>query len=90
MTDTSGVSQPADPATADDTKRARRARRLGGLIRRYRIAAKLSQPDLAARLGVVPSCISDWERGDTSPKMARLVDVAKILGVGVGDLIGGR
>lgn len=81
---------PATSPPPDDTKRRRRALRLGRLIRQHRIAKGLDQPQLARLLGVVPSCVCDWERGHTSPKIARLVEVARALGVGVDDLIGGR
>lgn len=50
-------------------------------IQQARIAAGLSQSDLARILGVKPQSIQHWERGTSSPKTSRITDVATALGV---------
>jgi WD40 repeat protein/transcriptional regulator with XRE-family HTH domain len=56
------VSQPADRAT--DSFR--------GLLLRHRGRTRLTQRDLAARMGVHRRSIQDWEAGVTYPNAARL------------------
>ncbi len=46
----------------------------------------MSQSQLAERLGIDETAISHWENGTSSPKGARLPDVAKALGVTIDEL----
>jgi repressor LexA len=48
----------------------------------------LTQADLAARIGVAPSTVSRWERGDTEPRVSDLWRVADALDVPVAKVMG--
>lgn len=60
---------------------------LGENIRVHRLKRKLQQKDLAKKLGVPPSCVSDWEAGKTSPRMKTLGALAGVLGTTVAKLV---
>lgn len=62
-------------------------RRLGKRIRRLRQDLKLTQPELAELMGVVPSSVSEWESGHTSPTFDRLIRLADVLKVEVSALV---
>lgn len=70
------------------SKGKKMAERIGEKIREARKAAKLTQVELAEKLGVQQPLISDWERGDSIPTVASLVRLAPILNVDPGALIG--
>jgi transcriptional regulator with XRE-family HTH domain len=53
---------------------------LSTTIREVRKRAQLSQEELAARLGVRQSSISQWERGVTAPSTRHLLDLGSVLG----------
>jgi transcriptional regulator with XRE-family HTH domain len=58
------------------------ARRLVGQnVRRLRLAAKISQAELAARMGVDRAYISGLELGQRNPTVVTLWHIAKALGV---------
>lgn len=66
------AGEPALHPGADD---------VSGLIRRVRRLVKLSQRDLAERLGVSQSAVAKWETGRTSPSarmLARVLDLARL------------
>ena len=46
---------------------------------RLRVAAGLSQGEMAAAIGVTPACISRWEAGDRRPRGAAAVAYAQLL-----------
>jgi transcriptional regulator with XRE-family HTH domain len=50
-------------------------------LRAARLAADLTQAQLAARLGTTQSVVSAWERGDRRPDVHQLVRLAAALGV---------
>lgn len=50
-------------------------------IRHHRIAAGLTQRQLAARLGISPMAVSYWETGRREPNARQLKGVADVLGV---------
>jgi len=56
-------------------------------LRRQREARRLSQQDLAARLGVASNTVSRWETGSSRPRLDELDRIARTLGIGVGELI---
>ena len=60
-------------------------RLVGGNIRRLRIAAGISQAELAQRMGVDRSYVSGLETGDRNPTIITLWHVAEALGVKVRD-----
>lgn len=59
---------------------------VGAQIARLRREKRLTQNDLGDRLGVSFQAVSKWERGETLPDTALLLDLANALGTSV-DLI---
>lgn len=57
-------------------------------ITKYREAAGISQKELAGKLGVVPSRISNWETGANCPTIDILFEVCEILDVSINDIYG--
>lgn len=58
------------------------ARRLVGQnVRRLRLAAKISQAELAARMGIDRAYVSGLELGQRNPTVVTLWHIAKALGV---------
>ena len=55
----------------------------------YRKAAKLSQEELAAQVGVSRQAVSKWELGDATPEVDKLLALAKAFGVTTDELISG-
>jgi transcriptional regulator with XRE-family HTH domain len=53
----------------------------GGLIRRSRLLAGLTQAELARRLGTTQSAVSRLERGREEPRLARLASILAACGV---------
>ena len=47
----------------------------------YRKAAKLSQEELAAQVGVSRQAVSKWELGDSVPELDKLLGLARAFGV---------
>ena len=60
---------------------------LGENIKRLRTEKGLTQKDLADRLFVTPQAVSRWENNEAEPSVSTLSQLAKIFGIGVGDLI---
>jgi len=58
-------------------------------IQKYREASHLTQEQLGKKVGVTRQTISAWERGDTTPTVAQLFALAKVLGVEPDLLLGG-
>lgn len=63
--------------------------RVGESIRELRDERGWKQRELAERLGVSPFTVSRWERGDSTPSLARLNEIADTFGVTLTDLIEG-
>lgn len=55
-------------------------------LKKRRLAAGLSQKDLAERLGIVQSAISAWESGEKMPRASQLPALANVLGCTIDDL----
>ncbi|PEA24620.1 transcriptional regulator [Bacillus cereus] len=55
---------------------------------RTRKKSKLTQQDLAGRMQVTKSTISNWENGYSNPNLEKAIRLAAILGCDVKDLIG--
>ena len=55
--------------------------RLGGRIRAALAAKGLTGRELASKLGVVESTVSQWLSGRSEPDVARLEEIAAVLGV---------
>ena len=63
--------------------------RIGDLVAGYRVARNLKVSELARRVGVTPSLISQIERGNSRPSVATLFALAEALDVSV-DVFAGR
>lgn len=57
-------------------------------IRELRVAARLTQKELADKFYVNQTAVSQWERGATSPNNATLENLAIFFDVSVGYLLG--
>lgn len=57
-------------------------------IIRFRENAGMTQKELANRLGVTPSRISNWEQGANCPTIDILFEVCKVLNVSINDIYG--
>lgn len=55
-------------------------------ITRARMAAGLTQAQLAEKIGVLPQQIGSWERGERNPKLDALRRIAAALGCTIDDL----
>jgi putative phage repressor len=69
---------------SDDTIK----RNISKNIAKYRENAGISQKELAKKLGVVPSRISNWETGANCPTIDILFEVCEILNVSINDIYG--
>ena len=54
---------------------------VGRNVRRYRLAASLTQEELAYRAGFDRTYLSDIERGIRNPTVSLLQDIATVVGV---------
>ena len=61
---------------------------VGKNIRRQRILARMTQPELASALHVVRQTVSSWEVGRTEPNMGMIETIAKALGCAKSDITG--
>ena len=61
--------------------------KIGEKIREARKAAGMNQGQLAERLGMPQSQVSDWERGEVMPSVPSLVKLAPALKIDVSLLI---
>jgi len=57
-------------------------------IVKYRELAGFSQKELAQKLDVTPSRVSNWEQGANCPTIDILFDVCKVLNVSINDIYG--
>lgn len=64
-------------------------RRIAEARRRSGLGRKVTQAELAARLGVTPQAVSGWERGEAMPESDKLTAISGYLNVGVGWLLEG-
>lgn len=72
---------PTDQDVSDRGFRVYSPDSLGAAIRHYRKAAGLSQAQLAARVGVHRSYLSDLERGKETEQVRRILHLLRELGV---------
>ena len=61
---------------------------LGRKIADARRNARLTQNDLAARVGVTAQAVSKWETGRSCPDIAILDEIADALGISLSELLG--
>ena len=60
----------------------------GDLIREARKAAGLTQKELAQKMGVVQTVVSEYETGKRKPKLLTLASIAKAIGCPWENLVG--
>ncbi len=63
---------------------------IGERIRGYRLAAGLSQGELAQLVGVTRAVVTAWESGKACPKLDKLYPLANALKVDLYDLVCGK
>ena len=61
---------------------------LGRKIADARRHSKLTQNDLAAKVGVTAQAVSKWEQGRSCPDIAILDEIADALGISLIELLG--
>lgn len=59
---------------------------IGSKIKHYRALNKMTQEDLAKKLGLAKGTISNYESGYRTPQQNRLFELAEALGISVNDL----
>lgn len=64
------------------------AKALGNRVRFIRLAKRMSQEDVAKRLGTVQSEVSRYELGKRSPTLSEIKEIAAALEVSPDQLIG--
>ena len=57
-------------------------------MRAVREMARLSQEELSALSGVPRTSISRYERGETTPSLNNMIDIAKVLKLTLGQIVG--
>lgn len=57
--------------------------KVGDIIRNLRKEKKITQAELAKRLGIAPTAVSAWERNENRPLMDKLTTIAEIFNVPV-------
>lgn len=62
--------------------------RISNNISYFRKKAGLSQRNVADKMNVLPSRVSNWEQGINSPSLAVLVDLCDILGITLNEMFG--
>lgn len=61
--------------------------KIGEVIRKYRKEKRLTQEDMASRLGVTAPAVNKWERGNTMPDIALLAPIARLLDISLDELL---
>ena len=61
--------------------------KIGQFVAQRRKNVKLTQAQLAEKLGITDKAVSKWERGLTMPDVSIMQDLCDILGITVNDLI---
>lgn len=64
--------------------------RVGKFIAECRKEKKLTQMQLAEKLGITDKAVSKWERGVAMPDSSIMLDVCGILGISVNELLSGE
>ena len=64
--------------------------KIGRFIAVRRKRAKLTQLQLADRLGITDKAVSKWERGITMPDTSIMLELCDILGISVNELLSGE
>ena len=60
----------------------------GENFRKLRLEAKLSQKEVAERLGIYQSNVSDWENDVSRPEYERLIQLSKLYECSIAEILG--
>lgn len=63
------------------------SKRLGENLKEIRIGKKITQSELAEKLGADKSFVSNIENGKTNPTLSTITSLAKALGVSTNELL---
>ena len=63
------------------------AEKIGQCIAKRRLAANLTQDQVAEKLGIGYEAVSRMERGKSIPTVIRLVELAEVFGCGIQELL---
>ena len=63
-------------------------KKVGKNIKNARTEKNMTQLELADILGVSYQAVSNWERGNTMPDIAKIPDISKVLGIEISKLLG--
>ena len=63
--------------------------KIGKRIAELRKKRDMTQFEIADRLGISYQAVSNWERGNSMPDIAKLPELAEIFGVTVDEILGG-
>lgn len=64
--------------------------KIGKFIAKCRKEKKLTQAQLAEKLGITDRAVSKWETGKSMPDSSIMLELCKILGITVNELLGGE
>lgn len=64
--------------------------RIASQIKKHRKLIHLSQEGLGEVLEVSRQTVSAWEKGDKSPALSRIVDMAELFGITLDELVFGE
>lgn len=64
--------------------------KFGNFISKLRKDKKLTQQELAKKLGVTDKAVSKWERGLSCPDISLLIPISDILGITINELLLGE
>ena len=68
-------------------EKAEKAKTLGEVLKKHRMACNMTQEFVAEALGVSRQAISKWESGRSDPSTTNLVALAKLFGIAPEDLL---
>ena len=78
-----GYGQPKEVKGVNQEK-------IGGFLKALRVEKRMTQEQLAERLGVNHRTVSRWETGRTMPDFALLIELGRFYGVTVDELLDGE
>ena len=64
--------------------------KIGLFISKLRKENKMTQQELADKLGIMATSVSKWERGINAPDISYLIELSKIFSVTVNELLNGE
>ncbi len=68
-------------------EKAEKAKTLGEVLKKHRMACNMTQEFVAEALGVSRQAISKWESGRSDPSTTNLIALAKLFGIAPEDLL---